>query len=251
MISMTGMAFLKSPPWFGTPYIELNFSGTPRGGEGVFKEEVSSSRQMFSESEGETAVKLARWSIETHLRGDVMPRPSVPEGFSEKMGAFVTVNTYPEGELRGCIGYPEPVMPLEEAIVEAAKSACHDPRFPPLQEEELDAIVVEVSLLTPPQLIKVSKPLEYPEAVAVGRDGLIVRHGPFNGLLLPQVAVEWGWDAQEFLSQTCMKAGLLPDAWFEPGVQVYKFQAEVFSEIEPRGKAIRRSLNAVHDGHRG
>ncbi|MFQ5839041.1 MAG: TIGR00296 family protein [Thermoplasmata archaeon] len=206
---------------------------------------------MFSEAEGEAAVRLARWSIEAHLRGEEDPKPSIPDSFSEKRGAFVTLNTYPERKLRGCIGYAEPVLTLQEAVVKAATSACHDPRLPPLQVEELDRVVVEVSLLTAPQLIEVSRPLEYTKAIVVGRDGLIIRYGGLSGLLLPQVAVEWKWDAQEFLSQACIKAGLLPDAWFEPGVEVYGFRAEVFSEVEPRGSIARKRLSAVHDSHRG
>ncbi len=206
---------------------------------------------MYSEADGEAAVRLARWSVEVHVLSSDVPRPPIPDGFSEKGGTFVTIDTYPQEELRGCIGYPEATFSLEKAIVQAAISACHDPRFLPLAPEELEHVVIEVSLLTPPELMQVTGPLEYPRSIEVGRDGLIVRQGEQSGLLLPQVPVDWGWDVREFLSQACMKAGLLPDAWFEPTVSVYRFQAEVFKETEPRGRVIRRELSAVHDGHRG
>ncbi len=194
---------------------------------------------------------MARWSIDVHVRQDETPRPDIPSGFAENTGAFVTIEIYPEETLRGCIGYPEAVLSLEKAIVQAAISACHDPRFPPLAVKELDKVVVEVSLLTPPEPMQATRPMDYVKSIVVGRDGLIVRYAGQSGLLLPQVPVGWNWSEEEFLSQTCMKAGLLPDAWFEPTVQVYRFQAEVFREVEPRGRVIRRELSAVHDGHRG
>jgi uncharacterized protein (TIGR00296 family) len=95
----------------------------------------------------------------------------------------------------------------------------------------------------------VKKPKELPKHVKVGEDGLIVAQGPYRGLLLPQVAVDWNWDAAEFLSEACMKAGLLADAWFEPSTRVKKFQAEIFSEETPRGTVARRRLDAGHAGH--
>ncbi len=206
---------------------------------------------MYSQDEGEAAVRLARWAIEDHVREEDLPRPRVPESFSRKAGAFVTINTYPEEELRGCIGYHDAVLPLEKAVVQAAVSACHDPRFPPLTLEELPGVVAEVSLLTVPEVLRAKRPTDYPATVLVGRDGLIVRRGRAAGLLLPQVPVEWGWDSTEFISQACLKAGLLPDAWFEPDTEVYTFQAEVFREVSPAGPVVRRGLSAVHDGHRG
>lgn len=206
---------------------------------------------MYSQGEGEAAVRLARWAIEDHLRDENIPRPQVPDGLSRKAGAFVTVNTYPEEELRGCIGYYDAVLPLEKAVVQAAISACHDPRFPPLALEELSRVVTEVSLLTVPEILRAARPTDYPAVVLVGRDGLIVKHGRSAGLLLPQVPVEWGWDSTEFISQACLKAGLLPDSWFEPGTEIYTFQAQVFREVSPAGPVARRELSAVHDGHRG
>ena len=126
--------------------------------------------------------------------------------------------------------------------MEAASSACHDPRFPPLAEKELDNIVVEVSVLTVPQEIKVEQRRELPKMIEIGRDGLIMEKGFRRGLLLPQVPVEWGWDAEQFLEQTCHKAGLSPDSWLDPKVKILSFSAEVFAEDTPRGKVVRKRL---------
>jgi len=198
----------------------------------------------YSDEEGRLAVRIAREAIESHVRGREFPTLGVPERFNEKAGAFVTLNTHPESHLRGCIGYPSPFFPLVKALVKAAEGACEDPRFPPLQEDEVARVVVEVSLLTHPELLTVKKPKEYTKAISIGRDGLIVAQGPARGLLLPQVATEWKWSAEEFLSEGCMKAGLLPDAWLEDGTRIYTFQAEIFSEVEPRGFVARRDLGA-------
>jgi uncharacterized protein (TIGR00296 family) len=103
----------------------------------------------------------------------------------------------------------------------------------------MDEIVVEVSVLTPPEVVKVDDPRRFPEQVKVGVDGLIIRRGGRSGLLLPQVAVDWEWDAEEFLSQCCVKAGLPPDSWLIPGTEVQKFQALIFAEESPRGTIKR------------
>lgn len=187
---------------------------------------------------GEKLVRYARNVIENHVRRNKIHDI---ENFDEKAGVFVTINTYPEKELRGCIGIPEPIMPLKRAIKEAAISVCHDPRFPDLREEELDKIVVEVTLLTPPELIK-AKPVDYPKYIEIGKDGLMVERGFYRGLLLPQVAIEYNWDSKEFLKHTCIKAGLSPDAWLDENTKVYKFQGEIFMEEKPRGKIVRHDL---------
>jgi len=199
---------------------------------------------MFSDEDGELAVRIARAVVEGLVRKSKPKEFDVPAIFKEKSGVFVTLTTYPDDDLRGCIGYPEPIMPLIEALKDAAVSAAsRDPRFPPMKEQELGKVRVEVSLLTPPQEVKVKRPTEYREGIKVGEDGLIMQRGFSRGLLLPQVPIEWGWTAEEFLSQCCLKAGLMPDAWLQHGTKVFKFQAEVFSEIKPGGEAKRRSLS--------
>ena len=204
----------------------------------------------YSDLDGQLAVRIAREAIEARLLGRPRRPFGIPETFEEKSGAFVTINNHPSGDLRGCIGYPQPFFSLVKSIERAAESAAtEDPRFPPMRHDELDGVTVEVSILTPPKLIEVKKPKERPGYVTIGVDGLSIAQGPYRGILLPQVAVEEGFDASDFLSHACMKAGLLADAWLDPETRVYTFQAEVFAEVDPRGLVVRRSLEAAHAGH--
>lgn len=166
--------------------------------------------------------------------------------FNVKCGVFVTLNELTRGNrgLRGCIGLPYPTSPLVEAVVQAAGSAAfEDPRFPPVHAEEMDGLTIEVSVLTPPLKIEEPNPVVIPTLIKVGRDGLIIGRGWSRGLLLPQVPVEWGWESVEFLSQCCVKAGLPPKAWNEPGVEIYTFQAILFKEDDPRGQINRHRLS--------
>ena len=198
---------------------------------------------MLNLDEGKKAVSFAREVIEEYVKNKTVPEIELPGVFNEKHGAFVTIHTYPEYELRGCIGVPLPVKSLKEAIVEGATSATRDPRFPPLSPDELDNIVVEVTVLTEPELIRVDKPRDYLSEIEIGRDGLIVEQGFFKGLLLPQVPVEQGWDKEEFLSHTCMKAGLMPDAWFDKNTKIYRFSGQVFTETKPRGEIKEKKID--------
>jgi uncharacterized protein (TIGR00296 family) len=186
---------------------------------------------MISEMEGEFLVKLVRKTIETYIKdGTIIDDPKeTPKNLKEDIGVFVTL--YSRNQLRGCIGYPEPVKPLVQATIDVAiGAATQDPRFPPLNVNELADITVEVSVLTPPKSIEVSKSSEYLEKVTIGVDGLIVEMGVYRGLLLPQVPLEWGWDVEEFLGNTCMKAGLSLDCWLREGVKIYSFQSQIFEE---------------------
>jgi len=201
----------------------------------------------LTDEEGEFLVKLARRAIVEYLKsGRRIPVPEdTPRKLTVECGVFVTLNRIrgERKELRGCIGIPYPIKPLAEAVIESAiDSATRDPRFPPVSLNELDDIVVEVSVLTPPELIVVDSPKEYPKKIRVGRDGLIVERGYMKGLLLPQVPVEWGWDEEEFLCQCCWKAGLPPDCWLAEGTKIYKFQAIVYAEETPNGKIKRLEL---------
>lgn len=186
---------------------------------------------MLSDDEGEFLVKLARKAITTYLKDKrILDVPeNTPDTLKEDMGAFVTLHR--RDELRGCIGYPEPIKPLVMAIIEVAISAAtQDPRFPPVTSTEIDELQVEVSVLTKPKLIEVDNPSQYPGKIKVGEDGLIVERNFYRGLLLPQVPVEWQWDVEEFLSNTCMKAGLLADCWLDPHVKIYRFKSQIFEE---------------------
>ena len=147
---------------------------------------------MLSLEEGKKAVVFARNIIEKFVRNSKINVPDLEGVFNEKQGAFVTIHTHPEHRLRGCIGIPLPVMPLKEAIIQGAQSATRDPRFFPLNKEELDQIIIEVTILTKPALISVTKPQDYLNEIEIGRDGLIVEQGFFKGLLLPQVPVSKG-----------------------------------------------------------
>ncbi len=190
--------------------------------------------------EGKYLVRLARRSVEAGFDRSEPDISDAPSATRELCGVFVTLSKMRGGEkdLRGCIGYPYPIKPLAEAVRDVAYAAAfEDPRFPPLEKRELGEVVVEVSVLTPPEAIE-AKPSE----VRVGKDGLIVKRGGRSGLLLPQVATEWRWDAEEFLCQCCAKAGLPQDAWCIPGTQVSRFQAIIFAEESPGGAVKREEL---------
>lgn len=188
----------------------------------------------MNKKDGEVAVKIVRQTIDLWVKSRERIKPEgYPKVFDEPRGAFVTIHTYPEKQLRGCIGFPEPRFPLIKALVEAAIASAHDPRFPDLKEDELDKIILEVSVLTKPELIKVNNPKNYPKKIRIGRDGLIVKKGFHSGLLLPQVATEHNLNEEDFLMHTCIKAGLPPDAWLDKGVEIFRFQSLIFSEKKP------------------
>ncbi|MFY9717309.1 MAG: TIGR00296 family protein [Thermoplasmata archaeon] len=197
---------------------------------------------MRTDPDGIAAVRLARRSIVTATGGgrSGAPGAALPPGFEEPRGVFVTIRRHPSGTLRGCIGYPLPRYPLATAIDRAARSAAvDDPRFPPVRASELAALTVEVSVLTVPVPLTYATPEEAIRQVEVGRDGLIVEARGTSGLLVPQVAPEQGWDAEQLLDGTCEKADLPPRAWRSPGVRLFRFEAEVFGEATPSGAIVR------------
>ena len=198
---------------------------------------------MLNLDEGQKAVKFAREIVESFVKNMETPTANLSELFDQERGVFITIHTHPSHNLRGCIGIPQPIMSLKEAIVDSAKSATRDPRFPPINENELDNIIIEVTILTQPELIEVSQPKEYLSHIEIGRDGLIAEQGFFKGLLLPQVPLEQHWNKEEFLSHTCMKAGLMPDAWFDDNTKIFKFSGQIFSETEPRGNIKENTLD--------
>jgi len=195
---------------------------------------------QLSDSDGVVLVKTARKAGTEFLsNGNRMKLESdLEEKFSFNSGVFVTLNN-PDG-LRGCIGFPMPEKKLSHAIVEGAiAAATEDPRFPSVKTNELNDIVFEVTVLTPPIEIDVSDPTEYLEKIKVGRDGLIIRHSFSSGLLLPQVPVEYGWNVEEFLQHTCEKAGLSRDTWKNESVKIEKFEGIIFKEETPNGAIVR------------
>jgi len=179
---------------------------------------------MLSEVQKRRLIDIARQAVTAAVAHESAPDLATDDpDLLKPRGAFVTLKK--AGQLRGCIGYIEPRVPLIEAVADNARSAAlHDPRFTPVTPTELPDISIEISALTPLEPVADVKEIE------VGRHGLAISRGPYRGLLLPQVPTEWGWDREEFLQQTCRKAGLPPEAWREQGTELLRFEAEVFSE---------------------
>ncbi|MFA4967411.1 MAG: AmmeMemoRadiSam system protein B [Candidatus Margulisiibacteriota bacterium] len=177
---------------------------------------------VLSDADKDQLLKIARKTIEALLSGNKTPVFKIEqEALLEKRGAFVTLTE--EGRLRGCIGYIQPIQPLAQAVQEmAAAAATKDSRFEPVAKSELKNIKMEISVLSRLKKIKDIQEIE------IGRDGLYIIRGDRSGLLLPQVAAEWGWDRDQFLKQVCIKAGLPEDAWKTS--DLYRFSAQVFHE---------------------
>ncbi len=180
---------------------------------------------MLSEEDGKFLLRLARKTIENHVNNKKTQMPdSYPEPLNEKRGIFCTLNKSVNGErqLRGCIGIPYPVKPVIEAVIEAARGSCEDPRFPPMSKEELDEVKIEISVLTEPELIE-----DFSPDKVNNKDGLILEYGPYSGLFLPQVWEQIP-DKNEFLDSLCLKAGISPGMWKD--ARIYKFNVQVFEE---------------------
>jgi uncharacterized protein len=164
---------------------------------------------------------LARQGLVARVRRTTLPRP--PNDL-EILAFGVFVTAYHRGDLRGCLGTLDAREPIPAAVIRLAADVAHrDPRFEPIEVHEIADIVIDLSVLTPPEMV------EDPSVILVGRDGLIVEHGSKKGLLLPQVAPEHEWDRDTFLAHTCLKAGLAAEAW-RNGATIFRFEAEVFGE---------------------
>lgn len=176
----------------------------------------------LSEHDKDTLRHIAKTVIQSKARGKPAPEFTVDSPIlKEKRGAFVTINK--GGQLRGCIGYIQPYKPLYQTIEEMAiQAAFHDPRFGPVTEKELPDLEVEISVLTPMKRIKAVEEIE------VGKHGILIERGFHSGLLLPQVATEYGWDRKTFLGHTCLKAGLPQDAWKGKDTVISIFSADIF-----------------------
>jgi AmmeMemoRadiSam system protein A len=176
----------------------------------------------LTDQEKKSLHHIARTTIEARTAGTTLPACEAPTPtLQEKRGAFVSLHR--KGELRGCIGYIHAVKPLYETIREMAIAAAfQDPRFPPLSSDELADLDIEISVLTPMRQISDVTEIE------VGKHGLMIIQGNYSGLLLPQVASDYGWSREEFLSHTCRKAGLPQTAWKEKNSKIFVFSADVF-----------------------
>lgn len=180
---------------------------------------------MLTDAEKKELLRIARHSLEAAVKGAPKPESeAISETLGQKRGVFVTLKK--QGDLRGCIGYLQPVSPLHIAVGEMAVSAgTGDPRFSPVGEDELSSLTIEISVLSPMKQITDVREIE------VGRDGIYIVKDCFSGVLLPQVAMEYGWDRKRFIEETCQKAGLPSDAWQE-GAQICIFSAEIFGETD-------------------
>lgn len=197
----------------------------------------------LSLNEGRMLIELSRSAIEFYLRnGKSISKPKeYSEVFNEKRGVFVTLNSYPDKRLRGCIGYPLAYEPLIDAVMSSALSAAvSDPRFNPVEYHELDNIVIEVTVLSPMKLL--DKKIEYTRQIKVGRDGLFVICGANSGLLLPQVPVEWKWDEEQFLREVCIKAGMYEDCYKNINCDMHAFTGQIFEEESPGGSVILKKI---------
>lgn len=181
---------------------------------------------MLTQEQRSRLLQIARQAIERALDGQAgtLDLTTLDAALRQPQGAFVSLHT-PQGELRGCIGTIQPVAPLGQAVhANAINAAFRDPRFYPLRKDELANVHIEISVMSPIERVSTMEEIE------VGRDGLIISRGGRAGLLLPQVATEYGWDRETFLRQTCVKAGLPPDSWRTPDCRIERFSAEVFGE---------------------
>jgi len=176
----------------------------------------------LSEDEKKTLHQIAKTVIENKTKGKPIPEFKIDSPvLKENRGAFVSLHK--KGQLRGCIGYIEGKGPLHKTIEEMAEAAAfRDPRFSPVTEKELSELDIEISVLTP--LKKITDVNE----IEVGKHGIYIKKGWYSGLLLPQVATEYGWDRKTFLEHTCQKAGLPSGAWKDKDVEIYIFSADIF-----------------------
>ncbi len=199
-------------------------------------------QKEFSLADGKKLVSLARKSIEYFCAaGMLLAEPCKDKKLMQQRGVFVTLHSFPEKELMGCIGFPYPLKPLWNAVKEAAvEAAFHDPRFAPMQASELEKVIIEISILSMPEEIRGERKL-LPQKIEIGKNGLIVKRKLYSGLLLPQVASEQKWNAETFLQHCCLKAGLPAKSWQMNGTLVFKFQAQIFSETGPNGAVEEES----------
>lgn len=195
--------------------------------------------KVYSLEDGTELTKSARYAIELFLKSpdfDIGIIERKLSKFKEKYGVFVTLYEWQTHMLRGCIGFPRGFESVSKLLPQAAiAAATEDPRFDPVSIRELKELIVEVSILSEPKRIT-GTPEEIMKSIKIGEDGLIIEYGYYSGLLLPIVAVEERWGPKEFLENVCLKAGLPPNKWREPGVALYKFSTQVFREKSPEGE---------------
>jgi AmmeMemoRadiSam system protein A len=179
---------------------------------------------MFNKEQKKELLTLARKAIEAKFTKEAIIFPD-DVAFQVYRGVFVTLHK--QGELRGCIGYIKGYKELVPSIIEMAKSAAfNDPRFPTVKANEIPSLTIEISVLSEMEIVNDIND------IVIGRDGLFLNHPFGNGLLLPQVPVEWNWDLPTFLDQICYKAGLTAGTWIDERAKLYRFTAEIFSDAK-------------------
>jgi hypothetical protein len=199
--------------------------------------------RKLSIQEGDFLVKLAREAIEYYLKQHkyLTSPQDYPPILNEERGIFVTLESYPSNNLRGCIGYPLGEGPLISSTIDAAvSSAFSDPRFEPLTPRELNLITIEITVLSQPEIMSLNQ--NYIVQFEIGEHGLLVRSGSRSGILLPQVPVEQKWDKETFLRHICLKAGLAPDCYKNKYCQFFKFFGQIFKESNPEGEVKERDI---------
>lgn len=208
--------------------------------------------EELSKNEGEYLVRIARRAVEHYFehREKLRPPEDVPPILRRPGASFVTIMTYYDyynRELRGCIGYIRPVKSLIETVIDVAlEAAFNDPRFPPMTRDELERVTFEVSVLSPLEPLP-QEPEKRVASITIGRDGLVVSKGLFQGLLLPEVPVEYLWDEETFLAETCVKAGLPPHCWLDSDTEFYRYYTRNWREKEPLGEIEERNLRKEYE----
>jgi uncharacterized protein (TIGR00296 family) len=198
--------------------------------------------QQITLQEGQKLVQKAREAVELYLSNYQKPQALAGSIFEKNFGVFVTLNSYPDMELRGCIGFVNPIKKLGESVIESAiAAATNDFRFDPIQKEDLNKIVFEVSVLDKPKLL-VCPPEKREQKIKVPKDGLIIEYGGFSGLLLPQVAAEYKFSPKQFLEAVAQKAGLPARMYLSSSANIYTFGARIFYEESPKGKIKEKKL---------
>lgn len=203
----------------------------------------------LSKKDGEYLVRLARRAVETKLlNGEtIKPDPTTPQHLLRPGMVFTTIEAfkgYDKRSLRGCIGFLQPIYPLVVAVIKSSlEAAFNDPRFYPLENHELGSVTFEVAVLSLPEPADIANKWELPKKIVIGKHGLIARRGWFQGTLLPQVPVEYCWDEETFLAETCMKAGMEPDCWLDRATEILIYEGRVFREEKPYGDIEERDLS--------
>ncbi|OYT37855.1 MAG: AMMECR1 domain-containing protein [Desulfurococcales archaeon ex4484_58] len=202
----------------------------------------------LSFEDGVFLVKLARKTLREKLVKNIEIKPPLdtPKHLLRPGMVFTTIEKF-LGEnqyaLRGCIGFLSPIYSLVKATIKSTiEAALNDPRFPPMTSDELDQVVLEVTVLSLPEEIVVDNRWDLPAKINIGRDGLVVEKGFFKGTLLPMVPIEYCWDQETFLAETCIKARLPPDCWLDKNVKVSKYVGKAFKEKTPNGEIYERDL---------